>query len=695
MSDTSSAPRGRDKPFQPLIDAIEVNPAKLHAIWEELRHRTAEPRLRADLFQSRDYSAFLRRTLELADDAGLLTYYLLQIEEARMGRESFREAATAVLGADIFNSFESPAEADDAATEAAAATADETGDWLLRPRFYGDVDALVADMERASARLQAAVDEVSQFTDPWVDARRIIHASGSVCRISIDDKHRGTGVLVRPTLVATAGHVVRRLIRPDATPPTSLAEFHQLSKPDSLKRLKLVFGDLLDALADSPWEGSDEKSGTPAELDPRWLAYYSGPSPNELSDGFDIVQVDDIVSPDGPWDLAIIRLARPPIAQGAGIPALTGEPPDPPFQLHILSHPAQPGQTRTLLKRSSGVTLPLGERKVRLWHNARTLGGSSGAPCLDAEWRIVALHQAGDDVKRLNRAVPIEPWISRVDDILSVFDAFNYVIDVPAIDGDAPQPVIGRRRTQERIDRAARANAPASDRLMIVRGQLGRGKTFTARLIDALLPPGHQRIARDMGNTRRLDAAALAELLLAGVGQDQLTSPQSFTSTDRRVLGSILPQLIDGLAKASTAGGLWLILDDFDPTGLDEEAGVPQLIDGLIGHLSALPELRLVLTGWTRPLPPGFADAIEDLDVPASEPTADDVLDYVKLRIAPAGVSLSAEVEGKVRAVFEALLWEEGPSWHAAPPNFYEQFLATVQPKIDRVLERFKTDVGG
>jgi hypothetical protein len=61
--------------------------------------------------------------------------------------------------------------------------------------------------------------------------RRLIDACGHVCRISILDaagewRHRGTGVLVRPRLVATAAHVAAR---PDG--PHLLAELAQSVLP--------------------------------------------------------------------------------------------------------------------------------------------------------------------------------------------------------------------------------------------------------------------------------------------------------------------------------------------------------------------------------------------------------------------------------------------------------------------------------
>jgi hypothetical protein len=675
-------PGGLDK-LQRLTRAIKPNPAQLNTIWEQLRVRSGQASFRADIVGDGDHQDFLERAFELADEAGLLRPFILLLHESNMTTDDFPAAAADLFGMDAFVDTGGLAE------PAERVAVDGEDDGLLKPYFRGHESDLVFTLsERTAARLQEAVDADSRMSDILVDAQKMMFTAGNVCRMSIDGKHKGTGVLVRPTLVATAGHVVRSLVDPELPIPARITDHYRLAREGSLARLVLTFGDMIDAQAD-PWGTGVRGEGKVAELHPQWLAFYSTPSSNELSDDFDIQSVDDIVPLDGPWDLALIRLGAPPHVGARGQPTVVEEHAPPPFPIHVVSHPRPDGAEFQPLKRAPGVAKTFGDTRLRLWHNATTYGGSSGAPCLDEEWRIIALHQAGDSVAKINRAVPIEPWISRVDEILSASSGYDYIADVPALDAVQPQPAFGRRAAQERIDRALQPNAAPADRLFVIRGARGRGKTFTARMIGVKKPLNHGLLARDMGNSHGMDAAALAEFILEGIGQGAGTWPESFTSTDRRVLNSVLPRLVEGLKTATAENSFWLVLEDFDSADLSEDLGVHQLIDGLILELRAIPNLRLVLTGWIRPLSADLAAVVEDLDSPAAAPGARDVVDYLKLKLAPAGAVLDRRKEEAVEMMIQGLLGLSGPNWADAPPDFYKRFLEVVQPAIDRVMASF------
>jgi hypothetical protein len=103
-------------------------------------------------------------------------------------------------------------------------------------------------------------------------------------------------------------------------------------------------------------------------------------------------------SPTDALDYAIVRLAVPIGSEPAGAAgerrgwlapqarALSaGE------SIFVLQHPrAAP------LKVASGGLVKAEDR--RIWYLANTLNGSSGSPCFSANWELVGLHRAGDDL---------------------------------------------------------------------------------------------------------------------------------------------------------------------------------------------------------------------------------------------------------------------------------------------------------
>jgi hypothetical protein len=92
-------------------------------------------------------------------------------------------------------------------------------------------------------------------------------------------------------------------------------------------------------------------------------------------------------------DFAVLRLARPvPLGQGAA-PVEFGQAPAPvPGDgLSILQHPN--GGPMQLATTVNAVIRTDGAAGIVRYHT-QTAGGSSGAPCFDEQWRLVAIHRA-------------------------------------------------------------------------------------------------------------------------------------------------------------------------------------------------------------------------------------------------------------------------------------------------------------
>ncbi|MFE9690583.1 trypsin-like serine peptidase [Micromonospora sp. NPDC005806] len=496
--------------------------------------------------------------------------------------------------------------------------------------FNDKIEALIG---RSLFAQQAFVNGVFGGVDARLAGRGLLRACDYVCRIDIDELQVGTGVLIEPTLVATAAHVIWPLVARDADGSPSLAEDDSLrASDDSLHRLTLTFGDALD---ESPDGGTPSRpAGKVATLHPDWLYWGSPPTQLERATAlFDVRDVDGITASDGPWDLAVIRLAQP--LDLPGPPQLVREPPGGVFPVHVLHHPhGAQRQGQPLVWSIGKLDEQLGGvPPLRYLHDANTLGGSSGAPVFDQQWRIVAVHQAGPRVLQdaaqaaglspgdRNRAVPIRYWCERLERIGQPppDDAPILTHLVNAVDlSPYPYPVIGRRRTQASLWWGMRANAPAVDRLLIVRGDPGTGKRFTKRLVREYVESQGGAVATlDLANALTDDAASFARRI-AGAMSAQIPQARldGLTTAPREVRHEVTPALRRTWEDLASRHAMWLVLEGFAGAALDVPQAVGDLVTSLVGRLDEYPLLRLVLVGWPGNPPLGMEASIEDLMPP-------------------------------------------------------------------------------
>ncbi|GAB3513299.1 trypsin-like serine peptidase [Phytohabitans suffuscus] len=500
-----------------------------------------------------------------------------------------------------------------------------------------------------------------------------LHACDLVCRIDIDKRQVGTGVLIRPNLVATAAHVVLELLA--RTPDRALArrvDGSLLAAPDTLKRLTLTFNDF-DRVVLAP---ASPPAGAAVALHPDWLAWGSPPTPIEQTALSEVRDVDGIAEPDGPWDLAIIRLA-----EGRDLipPRFLGRPPRAAFQIHVLHHPHGVQEFGEPLLWSIGqLDEQLGEPPMRYLHDANTFGGSSGAPVFDSAWRLVALHQGGCrslqdtagaaalEPTARNRAVPVRSWCDNIDGIVPGEDTpyVRELRDDPA-GPPHPYPVIGRRETQQRLWRGIRPGAPAADRLLIVRGAPGTGRRFTKRLVRAMVEAhGGVVAALDLANAAGDDAARFAQRI-AGVLSAAPPQPphgEALTTAPRQVRQRVAPAIYGTWEELAAHRPVWLVLEALDRV----PPALADIVAGLLRRLPEYPLLRLVLVGWVDPPPPGFEPSVEEL----APPTAADVA----YRLTPPGTDPAGDL---VHAVATLVALQPDTGYPAA-----HRVLAMLTPAV-------------
>lgn len=494
----------------------------------------------------------------------------------------------------------------------------------------------------------------SAFTpvDARVAAKRMIMASDLVCRIDIGDTH-GSGILVSPTLIATAAHVVQDLISIDTSGVASAA-------PDSTRQITVTFGDVTDLLDGG--QSTVRLVGTIAPLAADWLAYYSPPTSEETAGaGFKLDSIAGIDRHLGPWDLAILRLAEAktvrPMAHCMRLPAR-------PFQVHILHHPDDgTGRSLPILWSIGRVDRRLGRPPLRLLHSANTAGGSSGAPVFDAQFRVVGLHQGGmpplpgHDDEAYNRAVPVLGWAAMLT-ALEFPDTAPLVETVQISDingGTVTRHVIGRQDTQERIWRSCSPAAKDTDRLIAVLGKSGLGLRFTKYLVHALVTKiGGVFASIDVANCQSDDAVTFAgKIAGAFAAKNRVQTGNGFTTQQREVRNKTAPALARTLNAIGRRGGVWLVLEGFDVAASRPSVAVIDVVRQLIQELPQAQNVRLVLVGWQESLPVGFETSVEYLD----EPSVDDIArTFLPVKSSPAAVaSLHSLIDQKLAEAREIL----------------------------------------
>jgi hypothetical protein len=209
---------------------------------------------------------------------------------------------------------------------------------------------------------------------------------GQVCRIEVRTSPlRGTGFLVAPDVVLTNYHVVEPVInwqRSQAGEQVAGARI-----PASLLGARFDHKVLADGVQLSP--------GSVHTLhESEWLVDYSP----DGSEPFEAVPGDKL-------DYALLRLASAPgkdVVDGSTQPvtlrgwvSLPLVAPDlsagMPF--FILGHPL--GESLKMSLDTNAVTA-INANCTRVRYATNTEAGSSGSPCFDRDWKLVALHHAGD-----------------------------------------------------------------------------------------------------------------------------------------------------------------------------------------------------------------------------------------------------------------------------------------------------------
>lgn len=223
-----------------------------------------------------------------------------------------------------------------------------------------------------SAGLEHVISPSQGLIDIGLWRERLTAIEARVCRVELGGgRIMGTGFLVGPDTILTCYHVVA-----DAIGDASTAE---------TIRVRFDYRVLTSGVTE----------GVVFRLHPgEWLADASAYSPGE-GDGDPLPTTDEL-------DYALLRLERPvglnpmDAANGGGPPRGWLQVPEGPSNLVpgmplSIAQYARGGPLKIAM--DSNAVIGLNENGTRVRYRATTEPGSAGAPCFDAEWELVAMHQ--------------------------------------------------------------------------------------------------------------------------------------------------------------------------------------------------------------------------------------------------------------------------------------------------------------
>jgi V8-like Glu-specific endopeptidase len=233
--------------------------------------------------------------------------------------------------------------------------------------------------------------------------RRVASTEARVCRIDIKGKAQGTGFLIGPSAVMTNYHVVEKVIQGSGgykpADVTLLFDYKLLDDGTTLNpgTTHHVAADWL--IDSSPYSKVD------MEAEPK----STTPKPDELD--YAILRVDG-----KPAEDALGKVTLP------GFDAVRGHIPLPALDenqdfsankvLYIMQHPKG-----NPLKLTVNTFRSFNQDGTRLTYLNDTENGSSGSPCLDANWQLAALHHSGDPAFKpsYNEGIPMHKIVGLLD----------------------------------------------------------------------------------------------------------------------------------------------------------------------------------------------------------------------------------------------------------------------------------------
>ena len=231
----------------------------------------------------------------------------------------------------------------------------------------------------ARGSLERVIKEPNSFLDVNTWREKLGKIEAQVCRIEItkkdSKKEYGTGFLIAPNVVMTNYHVIESVIKGNATPKDVILRFDykrladgKIINPGTTYHLVEDYWEI----DKSPYSEPENTLPTPDELDYAILRVNGEPGEEQIGEN------PDPSSSKRGW----IKLPVEPYYEFS---------PDTP--LLIVQHP---NKEPLKLALDTEAIIGVNENCTTVKYKTNTEPGSSGSPCFDLNWNLVALHHSGD-----------------------------------------------------------------------------------------------------------------------------------------------------------------------------------------------------------------------------------------------------------------------------------------------------------
>jgi hypothetical protein len=453
------------------------------------------------------------------------------------------------------------------------------------------------------APLQAMINAFHGFMPAHLVVRGLDQASRWTGKITVQGaagavETSGTGILIANNRMLTAWHVVKQLFDQDAT-----GEFKP--REDGGARIEVVFSDFMELIGrGASLLGRGERR---VKGHKNWCVFFSKCHQKEL----DSLLPDDLEELNGVWDYAIIRLAEPiGFERGWVSPDDRAVVPRPQEQVVLLQHP---GGREMRLVFNDIAAPPAGQQtaipRLRFLHLLNALPGSSGGPCFDKTLTFFGFHQGAwtGSNPATNRGVPLSKVLEHLKSnygVSKIEPEESMVWKLGSDKDDAP--VIGCEEFQNAVLDSPILGTP---RIFTIKGDKGRGKTFHASLISALLPDvTHLKIELSAQGIGTKDGADLANHISskAGAGNLQLETPEAIHSTVTVWLkDEVTRKLMEAIDRVRNDRLVWLIITDLNSFDIQKDEATT-LLSLIYEQVKTYSWLRIVLDGLKTDIPGGL-----------------------------------------------------------------------------------------
>jgi hypothetical protein len=500
-----------------------------------------------------------------------------------------------------------------------------------------------------NAVTEAITDPARPPQHVQLSLQRLVDASRWTCQIYVDDKVRGTGVLIRPNLVLTAWHVLIELFDPVAGGDYRPAE-------GAGERLTVEFDNFLKPMGRTGSRISVHANRFAADRE-RWCVVYSLNHPEERANRLP----SDITQLRGFWDFAVIRLARSPglLRNWAQTNDLAVEP-KPGGEVYVFQHPdGQPMLYDRAKIVDLGEPMRNAVQSIRFIHDVNTDHGSSGGPCFDHHVALFGLHQgkwSGDAENRtLNRGIPMQSVLACIREKINELPALEGVDDPVWTLGrtEREAPVFGALDFQQIAWQAATSDRP---KLLLVRGDPGSGKSFRLDILAAMLPVANHLVVKlEAKSISKVDPLTLVRQICskAGIEAPTIEPLDTVDATEATWRADeIVVKLLAALDQARNNRRVWITIRDLNVYKEIVDPDTSELLMLLYDRAASNDWLYIVLDDMKGDLALSSRYSDKLAMCPTSEITRDDVLYYAQR--AQSGYNLRND-EATVRNISDLL----------------------------------------